>query len=106
VHGAATSHGGLDGMVRLWEAAGGAPVQTVRSHAGIVYAVTLSDDGQRVISGGDDGVVKLWDVPAGACLRQLRPDRRYERMEIAGLTGITEAQRQALLALGAVEGRP
>jgi hypothetical protein len=33
----------------------------------------------------------------------LRSDRRYERLDITGLTGITEAQRAALLALGAVE---
>jgi RNA polymerase sigma-70 factor (ECF subfamily) len=33
----------------------------------------------------------------------LRPDRRYERMEIRGLMGITEAQKTTLLALGAVE---
>jgi hypothetical protein len=33
----------------------------------------------------------------------LRPDRPYERMDITGLTGVTAAQRAALLALGAVE---
>jgi hypothetical protein len=44
-------------------------------------------------------------------LRTLRPERRYERLEIAGLTGVTDAQQTALLALGAIEqhapvGRP
>jgi hypothetical protein len=33
----------------------------------------------------------------------LRGDRRYERMDITGLTGVTEAQQTALVALGAVE---
>jgi hypothetical protein len=36
-------------------------------------------------------------------LRTLRPDRLYERLDITGLTGVTAAQRAALLALGAVE---
>ncbi len=36
-------------------------------------------------------------------MRTLRGDRRYERLDITGLTGVTEAQRQAMLALGAVE---
>jgi hypothetical protein len=39
-------------------------------------------------------------------LRTLRADRRYERLDITGLTGVTEAQRAALLALGAIEQAP
>jgi len=49
------------------------------------------------------GLSKLWDPNSGACLRTLRGDRRYERMDITGLTGVTDAQRAALRALGAVE---
>jgi hypothetical protein len=33
------------------------------------------------------------------------PDRRYQRLDITGLTGVTDAQRTALLAQGAVERR-
>jgi hypothetical protein len=32
-----------------------------------------------------------------------RADRRYERLDITGLTGVTVVQRSALLALGAVD---
>ena len=38
-----------------------------------------------------------------ARLRTLRSDRHYQRLDITGLTGVTEAQRAALLALGAIE---
>jgi hypothetical protein len=48
-------------------------------------------------------MVRLWEVPSRAELRTLRPDRLYERLDITGLTGVTETQREALLALGAVE---
>jgi hypothetical protein len=47
----------------------------------------------------------MWDMRTGALVRMLRPDRLYERMDIASLRGITEAQRAALQALGAVERR-
>ena len=40
---------------------------------------------------------------SGTCLHTLRLERGYERTDITGLTGITEAQRTALLALGAFE---
>jgi WD40 repeat protein len=58
-------------------------------------------DAGLVVSGGVDGAVKLWSASSGACLHTLRGDRRYERTDITGITGITEAQRDALLALGA-----
>jgi hypothetical protein len=54
-------------------------------------------------SGSEGGTVKLWDVDGAALWRTLRPDRRYERLDITGLTGVTPAQREVLLALGAVE---
>ncbi len=68
--------------------------------------MTLSADGQTVASGSLDGTVKLWDTASFSVLRTLRPDRRYERMDITGLTGVTTAQQAALLALGAVEQAP
>jgi hypothetical protein len=42
-------------------------------------------------TGGMDGII--------------RSHRQYERMNIAGLTGITPAKHAALVALGAVSGR-
>ena len=54
-------------------------------------------------SGSIDGTVKLWDANSGACLRTLRGDRPYERIDITSLTGVTDAQRATLRALGAVE---
>ena len=76
---------------------------TLLGHTGGVRGVALSGDGQLVASVSFDGTVKLWEAGSGACLRTLRAERRYERMDITGLTGVTEAQRAALLALGAVD---
>jgi hypothetical protein len=58
---------------------------------------------QLLGSGSFDGTVRLWDATSRTCLRTLRSDRRYERLDITGLTGVTDAQHAALLALGAVE---
>ena len=94
---------GIDGTVRLWEAGSGRPLATLHGHDGLVYGVALSGDGQVVASGGIDGTVRLWAPSTSVCLRILRDDRRYERADITGLTGVTEAQRRVLVALGAVE---
>jgi WD40 repeat protein len=95
--------GSFDGMVRLWEASSGQPLATLSGHTGGVYGVALSADGQLLASSGDDGTVRLWEARSGTSLRTLRAERRYERMDISGLSGITAAQRAALIALGAVE---
>jgi WD40 repeat protein len=91
--------------VRLWEVSSGRPLATLSGHTGGVDGVALSADGQLLASGGLDGTVKLWEVKSGACLRTLRAERRYERMDISGLIGITAAQRASLIALGAVEAQ-
>jgi WD40 repeat protein len=101
--GSIVASGGFDGTVRLWEASTGALLATLKGHTGGVRGVALSADRRLVATGGYDGTARLWGTTAGTCLRILRADRRYERLDITGLTGITDAQRQAMLALGAVD---
>jgi WD40 repeat protein len=79
------------------------PLWSVQGHTGAVRGVALSADGKLLVSGGFDGTVRLWEPSTASLLRTLRADRRYERMNITGLIGITAAQHAALLALGASE---
>ncbi len=44
--------GGVDGTVRLWEAATGRPLATLQGHTGAVWGVALSADGRLLASGG------------------------------------------------------
>jgi WD40 repeat protein len=97
--------GGADGTARLWDADSGRIVATLQGHGGVVSTVALAGYGQLLASGGDDGTVRLWDAASGASLHTLRGDRHYQRLDMTGLTGVTNAQRAALLELGAVEAR-
>ncbi len=71
---------------------------------GWIHSLSVSPDGATLASGRDDGIIQLWDMQHAAPIGTLRIDRPYERMDIAGVAGITEAQRAALRALGAVDG--
>jgi WD40 repeat protein len=95
--------GGVDGTVRLWEVEKSQLLTTLQGHAGVVWGVALSADGRLLASGGDDGIVRLSETVNGTCRHRLRSDRHYQRLDITGLTGVTEAQRAALVALGAIE---
>ena len=50
-----------------------------------------------------DETIREWDVHTGACVNTLAAEKPYARMNITGVTGITEAQKAALRALGAIE---
>jgi hypothetical protein len=61
-----------DSTVKLWDAASGAELATLRGHTGIVHSVCYSPDGTRLASAADDKTVKLWDAASGAELATLR----------------------------------
>jgi WD40 repeat protein len=98
--------GGDDGLVRLWSASTGESLSTVTAHVGGVWGVAIGADGHTFASGGADGMLRLWDLRGPTLQREYRADRPYERMDITGLTGVTAAQRGALIALGAVDRMP
>ena len=96
---------GFDGTVRLWDVSSGQLLATFEGHRSPVWGVALSSGGDVAASAGYDGTVRLWDVTGVSARATLRNDRAYERVNVAGLTGVTEAQRAALVALGAVNQR-
>ena len=95
--------GSGDRTVRLWDVSTGQCLKTLQGHTNGIWSVVFSPDGQILASAGQDEMIKLWDVATGECLNTLRSERPYEGMNITGVTGLTDAQKAALKALGAVE---
>jgi WD40 repeat protein len=91
--------GSQDTTIRLWDTVTGECLKTLEGHTGPVFSVALNLE--HLVSGSQDETIRLWDLSTGECLRSLRPERLYEGMNIAGVTGITESQKMTLKALGA-----
>ncbi len=92
---------GADCNVCLWDVARGSLRLVLRGHRETVYKVAFTPDGTAVVSSSFDGTIKFWEIQSGACLNTVTVEGPYAGMNIAGVTGLTAAQKAALKALGA-----
>ncbi|GHO47384.1 NB-ARC domain-containing protein [Ktedonospora formicarum] len=95
--------GSSDGILRWWDRRSGKCVRACQAHQGTIQRLQVSHDGKWLASCGDDGAIHLWDLEGGHLRRALQRDRPYERMEISGVKGVTQAQKVSLRLLGAQE---
>lgn len=93
--------GSFDQTIRLWDIPSGRCRRVLTGHTGQIWSIAFSPDGETLASCGSDGAIKLWHVQTGDCRQTLRPPLPYAGMNIAGATGLTEAQQETLIALGA-----
>ncbi|MBK4732320.1 AAA family ATPase [Oxynema sp. CENA135] len=93
----------IDRTIRLWNLETGRCDRIFDGHRGPVWSLAPSPDGQTLLSGSQDQTLKLWNLATGECTLSLRPQRLYEGMKIAGVTGLTPARKATLKALGAIE---
>jgi WD40 repeat protein len=98
--------GSDDGVLRLWNLSTGICEAEVKAHQGSIWTLAVSADDKSLASAGDDGAIRLWRLPDmehSPTPITLRPPRPYEGMNITGASGLTTAQREALVALGAID---
>lgn len=94
---------GSDGIIRWWSPQNGECILARQGHLGPIHALRPSPDGQLLTSGGDDGAIQIWQLDGGEHVATLRPDRPYERLNITGIKGLTDAQQVMLKMMGAIE---
>ncbi len=89
--------------IKLWDISTGECLNTLRGHLGAIWSIAICPQGETIASASQDETIKLWNFKTGKCIKTLRAERPYERMNIAGVKGLTEAEKATLKALGAVE---
>ncbi|MEA5464773.1 NB-ARC domain-containing protein [Leptothoe sp. PORK10 BA2] len=95
--------GSGDTTIRLWDVEQHQCVHKFTGHTAWVRALAFSSDGQWLASGSSDATIQLWDIETKERLAVLPLPGPYEGSNIHGARGLTEAQRDLMLALGAVE---
>jgi len=100
----------MDQTVRVWDTDTGLALRVLRGHTSWVLSVAFTrlrhksqELKQVIVSGSDDQTIRFWEIETGECIKTLSIERPYEGMNITGSTGLTEAQKATLKALGAVE---
>lgn len=92
--------GGFDQTIRVWDLVTGDCLQVLSGHQGLVSALLCRFG--HIFSSSFDGTIHRWDLASGAGVAALRVSRPYEGMNIKGIKGLTEAQKNTLIALGAI----
>jgi len=57
--------GSEDHTAKVWEAASGRELLTLKEHSDGIWCVAFSPDGQRIVTGGDDQTAKVWEAVSG-----------------------------------------
>ncbi|MEH1795586.1 NB-ARC domain-containing protein [Nostoc sp.] len=95
---------GHDKKIRLWSKTNKESIRVLEGHKGSVESINFSPKGGMLVSSSQDQTIKIWDIFTGKCLGTLEPDSKpYKGMIISGATGLSKAQKDTLITLGAVD---
>ncbi|MBF1990182.1 NB-ARC domain-containing protein [Fischerella thermalis] len=92
-----------DHTIKLWDVNTGECFKVLSGHSAWVWSVAFCSDNLTLVSGSEDETIRLWNVKTGECFKILKAEKPYERLNLTGVSGITEATRATLKALGAVD---
>ena len=98
------SSSSADKTIRLWNVATGDCIALFQPHQHWVWSLAQGLDHDLLLSSSQDETIKVWHLETGTHLKTLRCPRPYEGTLVTAATGLTDAQKVTLQALGAIEG--
>jgi WD40 repeat protein len=89
-----------DQTIRLWDFTLRNTV-SFTEHTQGVESLSFSPQDPVLASSSEDETIKIWDLQRGECRKTLKIHRLYEGMNINHATGLNQAQKETIIALGA-----
>ena len=77
-------------------------IQGDDAHMRWLFDIAFNPEETLLTMGSADETIKIWDSTIGQCTPVLRRDRPYERINLIGTAGLTDAQRKNFKTLGAM----
>jgi len=90
-----------DNTIKIWNLEDGKCIRTIQAHTDSIWSVQKYNN--TFISCSKDGYIKKWNSDTFESDIELKPDILYEGMKISNVTGITTAQENTLMELGAIK---
>jgi len=94
--------GGVDQTVKVWNLKTG-ECEILRGHCDNIWSLKFNRDGSMIASGSEDQTIRLWNINTGKCVKVLQKPQPYDGMNITNVSGMTNAQKTTLKALGAID---
>ena len=89
--------------VKFWFLSYGCCLRTLDMHFICLISVAYSPDGNKLATGSSDHTAKIWNLQTGECINI--DDRVCARMNITGVSGLSDSQKTILEIMGAVDSQ-
>ena len=93
----------INTTIKIWKVGTNEPIQILKGHESDIKGVDSTPDGRILVSYDIDNNIYVWNLETRNLDQRGGLEMPYKGLNIAGITGLTPAQKAALIALGAVE---
>ena len=91
----------INTTIEIWKVGTNEPIQVLEGHESDIKGVNHTPDGRILVSYDIDNNIYVWNIETGNLDRRGCLEMPYKGMNIAGATGLTDAQIDILITLGA-----
>jgi hypothetical protein len=77
--------GSADQTAKVWDAASGKDLLTLKGHSAGIWSVVFSPDGLRTVTGGEDATAKVWEAAAAQQVAAWQGEEKAASKRLAAL---------------------